>query len=194
MAYKLKLNQIREILNIDIKLEVAKLADGTGIEYEKLEPGFSVFVVDADGNKLPAPAGTHVLEDGVTSIEVDEQGVIIEVSTDEAAGEAADEAPATEAPAVEVALEDVPTEVKDENPLDVAMAQIHEKMQLAFAAIEEVAKDVSTIKEEMGAMKTKMEKFSKAPAAGKAPVINTNPAQVDSFEARLEVIKSAMNK
>jgi hypothetical protein len=191
MAYKLKLNQIREILNIDIKLEVAKLADGTGIEYEKLEPGFPVFVVDADGNKLPAPAGTHVLEDGVTSIEVDEQGVIIEISTDEVAEDAA-EAPA-EAP-VEVAMEDVPAEVKDENPMDVAMAQIHEKMQLAFAAIEEVAKDVSTIKEEMGAMKTKMEKFSKAPAVAKAPAVNTNPAQVDSFEARLEVIKSAMNK
>jgi hypothetical protein len=194
IMYKLKLNQIREILNIEIKLEVAKLADGTAVEYEKLEPGFPVFVVDADGNKIPAPAGDHVLEDGVTTIEVDEQGVIVEVSMDENA-EGAGEEPAVEAPVVEVAAAaEEPAEPTVEEPVvDEAMAAIHEKMQLAFAAIEEVAKDVAYVKEQCAAMQTKMEKFSKAPAATKAPVLNLNPASVDSFESRLEIIKNAMN-
>jgi len=50
-----------------------KLADGTAVMIDKLEPGGVVMVNDA-----PAPAGEHILEDG-TKIEVVEGGVIAEV-------------------------------------------------------------------------------------------------------------------
>ena len=43
--YKLKLNQIREVLNMPIKFETAKLQDGTIVEVEKLEVGFPVMIV-----------------------------------------------------------------------------------------------------------------------------------------------------
>ena len=81
--YKLKLNQVREILGMEVKLESAKLQDGvTTVEYEKLEPGMPLFVISEDGStKSPAPEGTHVLEDG-TSVEVDAQGIIKEISTE----------------------------------------------------------------------------------------------------------------
>jgi hypothetical protein len=54
--YKLKLNQVREILGMEVRLESAKLQDGvTVVEYEKLEVGMPVFVVSEDGSvKTPA--------------------------------------------------------------------------------------------------------------------------------------------
>lgn len=185
--YKLKLNQIREVLGMDIKLEMVKLVDGvTTIEYERLEPGFPVFVIAEDGEtKTPAPAGSHKLEDG-TEIEVDEAGMIMEVSAPEVE-EAAEEA--TE-DVVEVSAEEVKTEEK----VDVAMADVEkiveEKFRTLFEVVEEVATEVASIKEEMGAMKTKMEKFSKAPAAGAAPKMTAANEKLDSFDAKLEFIKS----
>lgn len=188
--YKLKLNQVREILGMEVKLESAKLQDGvTVVEYEKLEPGMPVFVVSEDGStKTPAPEGEHVLEDG-TVIEVDAQGVIMEISAKEE--EATDE----EAPIVDEAVVEVAgaaeSDVPAESPVDVAMAAIHEKMKVCMEAITEVAKDVSNIKEEMGAMKTKMEKFAKAPAAAAAPrVTNVTNEEFGGIDAKVELLKS----
>lgn len=188
--YKLKLNQIREVLGMDIKLEMVKLVDGvTTIEYERLEPGFPVFVIAEDGlTKTPAPAGEHKLEDG-TEIEVDEAGLIVEVSAPEVeeAEEAAEDV-------IEVAGE----EAKIEEKVDVAMEdvakiveeKVEEKFKMLFEVVEEVATEVAGIKEEMGAMKTKMEKFSKAPAAGAAPKMTATSEKLDAFDAKLEFIKS----
>ena len=81
--YKLKLNQIREVLNMPIKFETAKLQDGTIVEVEKLEVGFPVMIVAEDGSKTPAPEGYHTLEDG-TKIKVDANGIIAEIATAEA--------------------------------------------------------------------------------------------------------------
>jgi len=194
--YKLKLNQVREILGMEVKLESAKLQDGvTVIEYEKFEPGMPVFVVSEDGSvKTPAPQGEHVLEDG-TIIEVDAQGVIAEISTKEAEV-AEEEAPVADEAVVEVAGE----EVIDEPKIDVAMEEsiiekvtekVAEQMKAIFEAVEEVAKEVSTIKEEMGAMKTKMEKFAKAPAAPAAPrVTNVTNEEFGGIDAKVELLKS----
>ena len=188
--YKLKLNQIREVLGMEIKLEIVKLVDGvTEVEYEKLEPGFPVFVVAADGvTKSPAPAGEHTLEDG-TEIEVDAAGIIMEVSAPEV-----EEAPVATEDVVEVAGE----EVAVEEPVSVAMEEIlpmieekvAEKMKMIFEVVEEVATEVAAIKEEMGAMKTKMEKFSKAPATSAASKMTATAEKIDSFESKLDFIKS----
>lgn len=53
------------------------LQDGTPIEVESLEPGKVVMI-----NGAPAPAGEHILSDG-TKIELDQMGVIIEISAPE---------------------------------------------------------------------------------------------------------------
>lgn len=193
--YGLKLNQVREVLGMEVKLESAKLQDGvTVIEYEKLEPGMPVFVVSAEGDvKTPAPEGSHILEDG-TEIEVDAQGIIMEISSKEA--EEAEEAPVADEAIVEVAGE----EAKVEEKIDVAMEEaiiekvqekIAEKMKAIFEAVEEVAKEVSMIKEEMGAMKTKMEKFAKAPAAAAAPkVTSITNEEFGGIDAKIELLKS----
>jgi hypothetical protein len=193
--YKLKLNQVREILGMEVKLETAKLQDGvTVVEYEKLEPGMPVFVVSEDGStKTPAPEGEHTLEDG-TVIEVDAQGIIMEISSKEE--EATDE----EAPIADEAVVEVSGEAAPEPKMDVAMEEaiidkvtekVAEKMKAVFEAVEEVAKEVSSIKEEMGAMKTKMEKFAKAPAAAAAPkVTNISNEEFGGIDAKIEFIKS----
>jgi hypothetical protein len=192
--YKLKLNQVREILGMEVKLETAKLKDGvTVVEYEKLEPGMPVFVVSEDGStKTPAPEGEHVLEDG-TIIEVDAQGVIMEISSVDA--EAAEEAPVADEAVIEVSGEEVP-----ETKIDVAMEEgiiakieekVADKMKAIFEAVEEVAKEVSMIKEEMGAMKTKMEKFAKAPAAAAAPkVTSISNEEFGGIDAKIDFLKS----
>ena len=63
------------------KFESAVLADGvTTIEYDALEVGMPVFVV-ADGERIPAPEGTHSLSGDLAgvSIVVDAEGIITEV-------------------------------------------------------------------------------------------------------------------
>lgn len=88
------------------KFEEAMLADGiTMIEYESLEVGMPVFVV-ADGEKIPAPEGTHALSGDLAgvSIVVDAEGIITEIIDErenEGDGEVAVEETSTEAMSAE---------------------------------------------------------------------------------------------
>jgi hypothetical protein len=200
MTYKLKLNQVRQVLGMEVKLEAVKLIDGvTMVEYERLEPGFPLFVIAEDGSsKTPAPAGEHTLEDG-TVVTVDQTGVIMEVSSKEE--EMPEEgAPVADETVVEVSGEEMPMEdpkvsvAMEDAIIERVIEKVGEKMKAIFEAVEEVAKEVSMIKEEMGAMKTKMEKFSKAPAATSIPKIVDADKTFDSFDAKVEAIKSAMKK
>jgi hypothetical protein len=221
MTYRLKLNQVKEVLGMEIKFEAITLADGTKIEVEKFEPGFVANIVAEDGSLTPAPAGEHILEDG-RYIEVDENGVIMEISTPE------EDAIAEEETTVEVAgskkFEDAPVEAP---VMDVAMAEmieakcaevaevkvaekaeelakkfaeekvaeiIDEKMKMIFEVVDEVANEVATIKEEMGAFKAKFEKFAKAPASAGPNKVNMPniTTAFDAFENKVEILKNAM--
>jgi hypothetical protein len=67
----------------EIKVELAqvKTMDGEAIfDAEAFEVGQAVFIVTEEGN-IPVPMGEYMLEDGM-KIEVDEQGVIVEVSAE----------------------------------------------------------------------------------------------------------------
>jgi hypothetical protein len=62
-----------------VELAQVKTADGEAIfDAEAFEIGNAVFIVTEEGN-IPVPMGEYMLEDGM-KIEVDEQGVIVEVS------------------------------------------------------------------------------------------------------------------
>jgi hypothetical protein len=82
------LNRVYDIvmgkeLTEEIKVELAqvKTADGEAIfDAEAFEIGNAVFIVTEEGN-IPVPMGEYMLEDGI-KIEVDEQGVIVEVSAE----------------------------------------------------------------------------------------------------------------
>jgi hypothetical protein len=193
-TYKLKLNQIREVLGMPAKFEVAKLKDGTSVEVEKLEVGFPVLVVNEDGSKTPAHEGYHELENG-TKLRVDANGMIAEITTAEtetAEGEGA----AIPAAMAEETVTETETETETETPIkDAVVEKIEEKLGMLFAAIEECAEEIATVKEEMGAMKTKMEKFSKLPAGNKIPKSQETMAEAfDSVDARVAALGKLRNE
>lgn len=194
--YQEKLNQIRIALGMEVKMAEAMLKDGvTKVEAEAFEAGKKIFVVSESGEKSPAPLGTHETEDG-TKVTVDDQGVITLVEKPEPKEEeveveikaAKEDLP----PTGDVVTEEVKAEeVKTEG--DIMKEEMKKMVMECMAAIEEVAKEVSTIKEEMAAYKTKMEKLSAEPASSKFSTFNANPAEpekISDLDARLEQLKS----
>ena len=167
MNYKSKLNQIRVVLGLTVKLATAKLKDGTMVEAEEFAPGSELFVVAEDGSKVPAPAGEHTGEDG-TIFMVDESGKIVSVeSSEKPAIEVEVETEAVKASEEEAVVAEEATPIKD-----AVEEKIAEAMTKVAAAIEPIAKDVAEMKQKMAKMEEQYAKFSKAPAAGKVPVIN----------------------
>lgn len=77
MTSNLKLNKIRALLGMEVKLAQAKLADGTTIEAEQFAPEFSVGVVTEEGI-VPMPVGEYEMEDG-TILSIAQEGVIAEI-------------------------------------------------------------------------------------------------------------------
>ena len=71
------LNDIKALLNIEVKLEDMKLENGTVITTEALEKGNEVFIV-TDDEKVAMPVGEYILEDGKLLI-VEEEGIIADV-------------------------------------------------------------------------------------------------------------------
>jgi hypothetical protein len=95
MEYKNKLNQIKALLSLEVKLAQMTLADGiTVIEAEEFEPEYSVGIVTPDGI-VPMPVGEYELQDG-TMVVVEVEGIIASVGP-----------MAEEAPEAEVAPEEV---------------------------------------------------------------------------------------
>lgn len=141
---------------VEVKLEQAKLENGTVIEAEMFEAGQDVFIV-SDEEKVPLPVGEYKLEDG-KSLVVSEEGVIDSI------GEASEEeAPAEEE--VEQASEFV--------TVDEFNKAISEIKSLLTSHDEEILKKHETEKAELSATVDNLEtKLSEAPAASK---INSSP-------------------
>lgn len=71
------LNQIKTLLNIEVKLEEMKLENGTIVSAESFEKGKELFIV-TDDEKVAMPVGEYLLEDG-RLIVVSEEGLIDDV-------------------------------------------------------------------------------------------------------------------
>ena len=71
------LNQIKTLLNIEVKLEEMKLENGTIVSAESFEKGKELFIV-TDDEKVAMPVGEYLLEDG-RLIVVAEEGLIDDV-------------------------------------------------------------------------------------------------------------------
>jgi len=82
------LNQIKTLLNIEVKLEEMKLENGTLVEAESFEKGKEIFI-KTDDEKVAMPVGEYILEDGRLLI-VEEEGIIADMR------EVSDEVPAKE--------------------------------------------------------------------------------------------------
>ena len=122
--YKLKLNQVRELLGVEVSLEKIVLVDGTEVSTEKFEIGYPVF--DAENNLVAM--GEYTLVDGTTFM-TDEMGIITEIVMPEVvAPEAAVEAP------VEISVE----------------ASEVDPMVLVYETIMELSNEVAKLREKVG--------------------------------------------
>ena len=103
------LNEIKTLLNIDVKLMEQKLENGTVVSAEAFEKDNEIFIV-TDDEKVAMPVGEYILEDGRLLV-VEAEGVIADVR------EVSDEVPAKE----EEETEDLEEEKKEEEKMaDVA--------------------------------------------------------------------------
>jgi hypothetical protein len=184
--FKSKLNLIKVILGMEVKMAEALLEDGTTkVVAEAFEPGMKLFVVAETGEQTPAPAGTHTLEDG-TVVTVDDQGTITEVAAADAEEESKVEVE------IEAAEEEIKEEVKIDGPVaeklqEIVKEKIEEAMEKVYMALEEVVKEVTEVKEEMRSYK---EKMSKTPGSKKVSTFNSEaPSNSDPIESRLEHLK-----
>ncbi len=128
------LNEIKTLLNIEVKLEEMKLENGTVVSAEAFEKDNEIFIV-TDDEKIAMPVGEYLLEDGRLVV-VEAEGLIADVR------EVSDEVPAKEE--VEE-TEDLEEEVKEE---------------MSYATKEELA-EVKTMVEEIKAMLEPKEEMSK---------------------------------
>ena len=125
------LNEIKTLLNIEVKLEEMKLENGTVVSAETFEKGKEIFII-TDDEKIAMPVGEYILEDGRLVV-VEEEGLIADVR------EVSDEVPAKE------------EEVEETEDL--------KEEEMSYATKEELA-EVKTMVEEIKAMLEPKEEMS----------------------------------
>ena len=142
------LNQIKNLLGMEVKLEQRKMADGvTLIEADAFEMDNEVFVITEDEQKIPVPIGEYEMEDGFI-MSVVEEGLIAdykEKATEE------EEAPVSE---VEVVEEEV--EAKNEN--------IAPKKTIESVVKETFFSEMEALTNENNELKAKLELLTKVDA------------------------------
>ena len=136
------LNQIRTLLNIEVKLEEMKLENGTVVSAETFEKGSEIFIV-TDDEKVAMPVGEYILEDGRLVV-ISEEGIIADVR------EVSDEVPAEETEDLEE--ETVETEVPEEVATEVE-AIIEAVVEVIAPVIEEVKSEIEELKKQFSEMK-----------------------------------------
>lgn len=180
MNYKNKLNQIKALLSMEVKLAQMKLEDGiTIIEAESFEPDFSVGIVTADGI-VPMPVGEYKLEDGSILV-VAVEGIIAEIKQEEAEAEVEVE--------VEVAPEEVvePMMEAESAPTPKRIVESVSKETFFEAEIEQLKTELAAIKAENESLKASKEslevELSNVEAGAEAIVTNPEAeVKVSSFK------------
>ena len=136
------LNQIKTLLNIEVKLEEMKLENGTIVSAESFEKDKEIFIV-TDDEKVAMPVGEYLLEDGRLVV-VEEEGKIADVR------EVSDEVPAKEEESDDKEItEDLAEEEEKEE----------EKEEMGYATKEELA-EVKSMIDEIKAMLDPKEEMS----------------------------------
>ena len=139
MNFKDVVKKICVALNIEVKLEQAKLQDGvTIVEADSFEPGESIVVVTEDDQRIPLPMGEYVMENGMTIVVV-EEGIISEVKE-------------MEQPEQETEIE-IEAEKKPENDMAKIKKTVESMVkETFFAEIESKDKEIERLKAELAQM------------------------------------------
>ncbi len=188
------LNQIKTLLNIEVKLEETKLENGTVVSAESFEKGKEIFIV-TDDEKVAMPVGEYLLEDGRLVV-VEEEGTIADIR------EVSDEVPAKETEEGEEITEDLADEgnyvtkddyrqmeVKIQN-LEDAIADLKDDKKDRMEDVKEEVEEEEMSKESQAPLKSRTvkEEFSEA----SAKPIKHNPESVSKQKNRQEFAKGKM--
>lgn len=141
MNFKEVVKKICVALNIEVKLEQAKLQDGvTIVEADSFEAGESIVVVTEDDQRIALPIGEYVMENGMTIV-VAEEGVISEIKE-------------MEEPEQETEPEiEVEAEKKPENDMAKIKKTVESMVkETFFAEIESKDKEIERLKAELAQM------------------------------------------
>ena len=162
MNFKDKLNQIKVVLGLEIKLEQMTLEDGvTVVEAEAFEPEYSVGIVTTDeaGNSVivPMPVGEYTTQDGKVIV-VEQEGIIAMVcdaTTEEAMPEQAH--PSAEATEPQMAQEPQMKKVVETISKETFFSEIealkteNENLKLELSKLKEVKVELA-VEEEVKAI------------------------------------------
>lgn len=152
------INQIKQLLGMEVKLEQMMLADGmTVIEADSFEAEMAVVIVTEDEQKIPLPVGEYELEDGRILV-VAVEGVIAEIK----------EAPAAEEEApIEQPEAEVPVEAEAEVTAPTAKKTVESIIKETFFS------EMEALKAENEELKAKLEMFSKVDVTTEATTEET---------------------
>ena len=136
------LNEIKTLLNIEVKLMEMKLENGTIVSAEAFEKGNEIFIV-TDDEKVAMPVGEYILEDGKLLV-VEEEGMIADMR------EVSDEVPAKEEVEETEDLEEEEEKKEMEEEADVAdWKGMEKRIQNLEDAIADLKKDKVEAEEEV---------------------------------------------
>ncbi len=196
MKSKKMLNDIKTLLNIEVKLEEMKLENGTVITTESLEKGNEVFIV-TDDEKVAMPVGEYILEDGKLLI-VEEEGIIADVR------DVSDDVPAKEETTEDLEEETIETEVPEEVASEVE-AIVEAVVEVIAPVIEEVKSEIEELKKQYASLTEKKvdDKKKEDLSAARKPITRnsqskSNKTKVEfgsgKFETTLDRVLNKLNK
>ena len=189
------LNQIKTLLNIEVKLMDMKLENGTIVSAESFEKDNEIFIVTED-EKVAMPVGEYILEDGRLLV-VEEEGMIADVR------EVSDEVPAKEEETAEETTEDLEEEVEEKKDMaDVAdwegMEKRIQNLEDAIASLkgekmedvqeEEMSNDQAPLKS-----RTIKEEFSEVELSEEVKPIKHNPEAKATQKKQVQFAKGKFN-
>ena len=189
------------------------------MEYDELEAGKPIFLLDKEGNKVPGPTGMYVLEndksirieDGVIAEVKEVEDMEEEVRPDRGEETAIEENLSAETPEVEATEEEVEVEAsaETETETEVELAKKddeemeedkeEEMADVPMPVLEELVKQIAAVIEEklspmdakIAEMESKVEKMSTEPASTKTIVKSNSSAE--SFKAETPTARMVMN-
>jgi hypothetical protein len=147
-----------------VELAQVKTMDGEAIfDAEAFEIGNAVFIVTEEGN-IPVPMGEYMLEDGM-KIEVDEQGVIVEVSA-EGEEEVVEEVIEAEDEPMKEQIEEEMTMPKKVVKSKTEMEESYfSKIETRLSAIEKANEDLKAVNVQLSAENEELKKqLAESPA------------------------------
>ena len=169
------INQIKTLLNIEVKLEEMKLENGTVITADSFEKDKEVFIV-TDDEKVAMPVGEYILEDGKLLI-VTEEGLISDVK------DFSDDVPAEES-------EEITSDLEEEKEEDKEMAEDGEADVADWRGMEKRIQNLEdAIADLKGDKESKMEDVEEQEMANETNVLKSRTVKEEFSEASAKPIK-----